>query len=152
VQIHGVLDDQRLSTVSAQRARLDPVRATQFPLHITVSYAPKRSLSELPERGTPFSLTLGGVRAWAAPESGIYLSTKVHGGWLSRLRADLADQGSPDYQPHVTLLHHRVVRPEQDLVELLAEFARGWRPVTVNLASLVAVDENGVVLERISLS
>jgi hypothetical protein len=152
VQIHGVVDDQRLSSITGLRACLDPVRAARFPLHITVSYAPGRTLAELPRLTMPLSLTLEEVRSWPAPEPGIYLSVKANGGWLGGLRTELADQGSPHYQPHVTLLHHRALRADQDVSALAAEFARGWRPVTVNLDSLVAVDHNGVVLERLSLS
>jgi 2'-5' RNA ligase len=153
MQIHGVFSDQQeLSAVKQLRSRYDPIRAARFPLHVTVSYAPQRSLSELPGLDSSMELTLGGARVWPAPQAGIYLSAMANGEWLDELRTQLADRGSPHYQPHVTLLHHRAVRADHNLDELLAEFGRDWQPVTAKLDSLVAVDHNGVVLERLSLS
>ncbi len=152
VQIHGVFGDQpELAAVNALRSRYDPLRAARFPLHVSVSYAPQWSLSQLPRLDVPMELVLGEVRSWPAPEVGIYLSATAAGDWLADLRSRLADQGSPGYQPYVSLLHHRAVRAEQNVDELLAEFGRDWRPATVKLSSLVAVGQDGAVLERIRL-
>jgi 2'-5' RNA ligase len=151
VQVHALFaESEALNGVAALRAELDPARAARFPLHVTVAYAPQR----MPSGHRPAlraTLDLGTVEAWPAPDVGIYLSVDDEQGWLRSLRTDLGEPDTLRYVPHVTLLHHRAHRAGQDLVAIRRRFQQLWAPETANVVSLVAVDDAGTIVERVSL-
>ena len=102
--------------------------------------APTGAVEQIDEAGNQWFTLVGASERTLV--IGGHMDSVPNGGWLDGLRTELADQGSPHYQPHVTLLHHRALRADHDVNALAAEFARDWRPVTVNLDSLVAVDHS----------
>jgi hypothetical protein len=151
VQVHALLaESEALNRVAALRAELDPARAARFPLHVTVAYAPQR----LPSEHRPTiraTLDLGTVEVWPSPDVGIYLSVDDKQGWLRALRIDLGEPDTVGYVPHVTLLHHRAHTDGQVTVAIQRRFQQVWAPETTSVTSLVAVDEAGTILDRVSL-
>jgi hypothetical protein len=151
VQVHALFaQSEALNGVAALRAELDPARAARFPLHVTVAYAPQRMPSGH-RPTTRATLDLGTVEVWPAPDAGIYLSVDDGRDWLGSLRIYLGEPDTLGYVPHVTLLHHRAHKEGQDLVALQRRFQQVWTPETANVVSLVAVDDAGTVVERVSL-
>jgi hypothetical protein len=150
VQVHALFaESEALNGVAALRAELDPARAARFPLHVTVAYAPQR----MPSRhrpALPATLDLGTVEVWPAPDVGIYLSVKDGQGWLRSLRIGLGEPDTCGWVPHVTLLHHRAHRAGQDLVAIRRRFQQLWTPGIASVASLVAVDDVGTIIDRVS--
>jgi hypothetical protein len=151
VQVHALFaESEALNRVAALRAELDPARAARFPLHVTVAYAPRR----MPSGHRPAmraTLDLGTVEMWPAPDVGIYVSVDDGEKWLRALRNDLDEPDTLGYVPHVSLLHHRAPRDGQDLVAIRRRFQQVWTPETANVVALVAVDEAGTIIDRVSL-
>jgi 2'-5' RNA ligase len=151
VQVHALFaESEALNGVAALRAELDPARAARFPLHVTVAYAPQRMPSEH-RPALLATLNLGGVEVWPAPDVGIYLSVENGRDWLRSLRIVLGEPDTSRYVPHVTLLHPQAHRVRQDLVALQRRFQQIWTPETASVVSLVAVDDVGTIVDRVSL-
>jgi hypothetical protein len=151
VQIHALFDASvALNGVASLRAEMDPDRASRFPLHMTVAYEPqcKPSTRRIEHQ---LSLVLGGVEVWPEPDVGIYLPVYDTKGWLRPLREELGEPDTVRYVPHVTLLHHSACRDDRDLGAIRSRFQHIWIPETVRVVSLVAVDDAGVVVDRVSL-
>lgn len=151
MQVHALFaESEALNILAALRAQFDPARAARFPLHVTVAYTPQRMPSE--HRPAPrATLDLGTVELWPAPDVGIYLPVDDSRGWLRSLRADLGEPDTAGYVPHVTLLHHRAHLEGQDLAAIRRRFQQVWTPQTANVVALVAVDEAGTIVDRLSL-
>ena len=148
MQVHALFAaSDALTGVASLRAELDRHRAARFALHVTVAYAPTSLPTILEPR---VSLDLGDVAVWPEPHAGIYLPVRDPQGWLSPLREQLGEPESTGSVPHVTLLHHRARRGGQDLDVLRRRFQQQWTPSTVEVVALVAVDEVGTVIGRVT--